>query len=67
VVVAHLNPDGTVKSFETLIGGFIKDNNYIGRPVDMEWMKDGSMLLSDDYNGAIYRISYGAQKVSSAH
>ncbi|HEX6442599.1 MAG TPA: PQQ-dependent sugar dehydrogenase [Stellaceae bacterium] len=67
VLVAHLNPDGTVKSFETLISGFIKDNNYIGRPVDMEWLKDGSMLLSDDYNGAVYRVSYGAQKISSAH
>jgi hypothetical protein len=26
-----------------------------GRPVDMEWLKDGSMLLFDDYNGAVYR------------
>jgi glucose/arabinose dehydrogenase len=66
IVVAHLNPDGTVKSFETFVTGFIVDNNYIGRPVDMEWLKDGSMLLSDDYNGAVYRISYGPQKVSSA-
>jgi hypothetical protein len=33
----------------------------------MEWLKDGSMLLSDDYNGAVYRISYGPpQKVSQA-
>jgi glucose/arabinose dehydrogenase len=31
----------------------------------MEWLKDGSMLLSDDYNGAVYRITYGAQKVSA--
>jgi glucose/arabinose dehydrogenase len=59
VVVAHLNPDGTVKSIEPFITGFIQDNNYVGRPVDMEWLKDGSMLLSDDYNGAVYRISYG--------
>lgn len=66
IVVAHLNPDGTVKSFETFITGFIQDNNYVGRPVDMEWLKDGSMLLSDDYNGAVYRITYGPQKISSA-
>jgi glucose/arabinose dehydrogenase len=59
VVVAHLNSDGTVKSIEPFITGFIQDNNYVGRPVDMEWLKDGSMLLSDDYNGAVYRISYG--------
>jgi glucose/arabinose dehydrogenase len=67
VVVAKLNPDGTVKSIESFITGFLVDNNYVGRPVDMEWLKDGSMLLSDDYNGAVYRISYGPpQKVSAA-
>ena len=31
----------------------------------MEWLKDGSMLLSDDYSGAVYRITYGPQRVSS--
>jgi glucose/arabinose dehydrogenase len=68
VVVARLNPDGTVKSIEPFITGFIQDNNYVGRPVDIEWMKDGSMLLSDDYNGAVYRISYGRPaQVSMRH
>jgi hypothetical protein len=28
----------------------------------MEFLKDGSMLLSDDYNGAVYRITYGPQQ-----
>jgi glucose/arabinose dehydrogenase len=65
VVVARLNPDGTVKSVEPFITGFLVENNYIGRPVDMEWLKDGSMLLSDDYSGAVYRITYGPQRVSS--
>ena len=41
------------------ITGFLDNNNYIGRPVDVEFMADGSMLLSDDWNGAIYRITYG--------
>jgi len=68
VVVARLNPDGTVKSIEPFITGFIQDNNYVGRPVDIEWMKDGSMLLSDDYNGAVYRIGYGRPaQVSMRH
>ena len=60
IVVALLNPDGTVRSIEPFITGFLVDNKYLGRPVDMEWLKDGSMLLSDDFNGAVYRISYGA-------
>jgi glucose/arabinose dehydrogenase len=68
VVVAHLNTDGTVKSIEPFITGFTQDNNYVGRPVDMEWLKDGSMLLSDDYNGAVYHITYGPpRQVSMRH
>jgi glucose/arabinose dehydrogenase len=60
IIVAHLNPDGTVRSVEPFITGFLLGGSkYIGRPVDMEWLKDGSMLLSDDFNGAVYRITYG--------
>jgi glucose/arabinose dehydrogenase len=64
VVVAKLNKDGTMKSMEPLITGFIEDNKYIGRPVDVLPMKDGSLLVSDDWNGAVYRITYGKQKVA---
>ena len=49
---------------EPFITGFLVDNKYIGRPVDVEFMKDGSMLLSDDWNGAIYRITYGKAQVA---
>ena len=66
--MATLTPDGTVKSIEPFITGFIQNNNYVGRPVDMEWLKDGSMLLSDDCNGAVYRITYGPpRQVSMRH
>ncbi|MGA9193904.1 MAG: PQQ-dependent sugar dehydrogenase [Pseudolabrys sp.] len=64
VVAIFLNKDGTVKSTEPFITGFLVDNKYIGRPVDVEIMKDGSMLLSDDWNGVIYRITYGKAKVA---
>ena len=64
VVVATLTPDGTVKSIEPFITGFIENNNYIARPVDLQMMADGSLLLSDDFNGAIYRISYGRARVA---
>jgi glucose/arabinose dehydrogenase len=30
----------------------------MGRPVDVANLPDGSILVSDDYAGAIYRISY---------
>jgi glucose/arabinose dehydrogenase len=65
IVLARLNADGSVKSLEPFITGFLKDNKYIGRPVDVELMKDGSMLISDDWNGAVYRLSYGVPRVSS--
>jgi glucose/arabinose dehydrogenase len=64
VVAIFLNKDGTVKSSEPFITGFLDNNNYIGRPVDVEFMADGSMLLSDDWNGAIYRITYGKAQVA---
>jgi glucose/arabinose dehydrogenase len=64
VVVVKLNKDGTMKSMEPLITGFLEDNKYIGRPVDVMQMKDGSLLVSDDWNGAVYRVTYGKQKVA---
>jgi glucose/arabinose dehydrogenase len=64
VVVVKLNKDGSMKSMEPLITGFLEDNKYIGRPVDVLPMKDGSLLVSDDWNGAVYRVTYGKQKVA---
>ncbi len=65
VVVVKLNKDGTVKSMEPFITGFLEDNKYVGRPVDVMQMKDGSLLVSDDWNGAVYRITYGKPKVAA--
>jgi glucose/arabinose dehydrogenase len=64
IYVVYLNKDGTVKSQESFITGFLQNNNYIGRPVDVMNMPDGSMLVSDDYNGAVYRVSYGPKSVA---
>jgi glucose/arabinose dehydrogenase len=64
ILVVKLNPDGSVKSSQPFLTGFLQDNSYIGRPVDVEVMKDGSLLVSDDYAGAIYRISYDGRRVA---
>jgi glucose/arabinose dehydrogenase len=64
IIAVKLNPNGSVKSWEPFVTGFLQDNNYIGRPVDVEVMKDGSLLVSDDYAGAIYRISYDGRRVA---
>ncbi len=59
IAVVKLKGDGTVRSVEPFLTGFLNaDNSYAGRPVDVAFLKDGSMLVSDDYNGAIYRVSY---------
>ena len=65
VLVVKLNKDGTVKSMEPFITGFLENNSYIGRPVDVMQMKDGSLLVSDDWNGAVYRVTYGKPKVAA--
>ena len=45
-------------SYETFAEGWLQDGKAWGRPVDLQIMPDGSMLVSDDRAGAIYRISY---------
>ena len=57
IVVIKLNDDGTMKSMEPFMTGFLEDNNYNGRPVDVQMLKDGSLLVSDDWNGAVWRVS----------
>ena len=64
VVVARLRKDGTVKSVEPFLTGFLQNNEYIGRPVDVQVMKDGSLLVSDDYAGAVYRVTYSREPVA---
>ena len=39
--------------------GWLQANGKVlGRPVDVEVMPDGSMLVSDDYSGVVYKIVY---------
>jgi glucose/arabinose dehydrogenase len=54
-----LNQAGTkvVKS-EPFMTGILDGQNILARLVDVQVMPDGSLLVSDDWNGAIYRISY---------
>lgn len=59
VVAVHINKSGSVASMEPFLTGFLADNNYLGRPVDVEIMRDGSLLISDDWNGAVYRVTSG--------
>lgn len=61
VVSLHFQPDGTIaeRPFAT---GFEKDEDVIGRPVDVAEGPDGAVYISDDYTGSIYRVVYRAAR-----
>lgn len=52
--------DSQVASDTVFIDGFIQNGQVIGRPVDIAFLPDGSMLVSDDHRGRVYRVSYSA-------
>lgn len=59
VMFTSLKPDGTADKTEVFAEGWLTENDeYMGRPVDVAQLRDGSLLVSDDFAGAIYRISY---------
>lgn len=58
IVHVKLKADGSVQSMKPIVTGFIQDNKFVARPADVLQLKDGSLLISDDFNGAIYRLSY---------
>ncbi len=59
VMVTFIDAEGNA-STEPFAEGWIDENGeYLGRPVDVAQMHDGSLLVSDDLAGALYRISYG--------
>ncbi|MFS4460934.1 PQQ-dependent sugar dehydrogenase [Bdellovibrio sp. HCB2-146] len=47
-----------VQKVEGFIEGWMQPDSIWGRPVDVEVLPDGSMLISDDKAGVIYRLTY---------
>ena len=59
VMVTFIDDEGNV-TMEPFAEGWLDENGeYLGRPMDVAQLRDGSLLVSDDLAGAIYRISYG--------
>jgi glucose/arabinose dehydrogenase len=50
--------DNDAVSYEPFAEGWLQGDAVSGRPVDVLTMPDGSLLVSDDYAGLIYRITY---------
>lgn len=58
VMAVTLNGN-TATSYTPFAAGWLqKDGKVLGRPVDVEVAADGALLVSDDYSGVIYRITY---------
>jgi glucose/arabinose dehydrogenase len=58
VTVVRLEGNRAV-GYEPFADGWLQGGNAWGRPVDVQGMPDGSLLVSDDKAGLIYRIAYG--------
>jgi len=50
--------NGKAVSYEPFATGWLQGEDVWGRPADVLVMPDGSLLVSDDFAGAIYRITY---------
>jgi glucose/arabinose dehydrogenase len=60
--------DGKPRAIESFLTGFLLDGReaYFGRPAGIAVAADGALLLSDDENGVIYRISYAGGSAKPA-
>lgn len=67
VVRLRFDKDGKPQKFEEFATGWLTENGraHFGRPAGIAVAKDGALLVSDDANGVIYRISY-ARDLASA-
>ena len=53
---------GKPVSYQPFASGWLQDESVSGRPVDLLVLADGSMLVSDDHAGEVYRISYTGEE-----
>lgn len=59
VMVTFLDDAGQAAQTEVFAAGWMTESGaYLGRPVDVQQYPDGSLLVSDDRAGVVYRISY---------
>ena len=58
VMVTVIDEEGNASMKPFAEGWLTESGEYLGRPVDVAELKDGSIIVSDDLAGALYRISY---------
>ncbi len=57
VTMVSLDDEGRATSYEPFAEGWLQGEESWGRPVDLEYLPDGSLVVSDDAGSRIYRIS----------
>ncbi|MEP7251031.1 MAG: PQQ-dependent sugar dehydrogenase [Ginsengibacter sp.] len=59
VAVLKMDTAGNPQDPIPFAQGWLQNEKTVnGRPVDLTFLRDGSMVVSDDYNGVVYRITY---------
>ncbi len=58
VSLVRLDENFVATGYETFAEGWLQGQEAWGRPVDLEQLPDGSLLISDDHAGAVYRVVY---------
>ena len=58
VMLVRLDEEGRALKYEPFAEGWLQGESAWGRPADVAVAPDGSLLVSDDSAGAIYRIKY---------
>ena len=66
VMVVHVDRDGRAAEYEEFATGWLQGEDSWGRPVDVMERADGSLLVSDDMRGVIYRIVYDGTAAAAA-
>ena len=66
VMVVHVDRDGRATDYEEFATGWLQGEDSWGRPVDVMERADGSLLVSDDMRGVIYRIVYNGTSAAAA-
>jgi glucose/arabinose dehydrogenase len=65
--VAQATVNGGKATITPFMTGFLDatTNAFWGRPVDVQPLSDGSLLVSDEFNGAIYRVTYASGRTAT--
>ncbi len=68
VIAAKPSADGKSVTITPFLAGLMDGhkNTFSGRPTDVLQMPDGSLLVSDELNGAIYRVTFGKKDAAPA-